>query len=110
MIPRFETYQRAGANRDWGFAVSGEKALGKRLTLSGGYSQIDRDYGGLNGDRYNRGKQLFFASNLALNPELSFQTFVGRGLPNDYLIPNRTRVDLIFSYNLLQTLKRTGLF
>jgi hypothetical protein len=107
---RFEVYERTGAHRDWGFAISGEKTMFKRLTLGGGYSQIDRDYGGLNGDRYNRGKMIFFSSNFVLSPEFSFQTFVGQGLPNDYATPNRTRVDLIMSYNLLKTLKRTGLF
>ena len=109
-LARFEVYERTGAHRDWGFALTGEKAISRRWTLGGGYSQIDRDYGGLNGDRYNRGKMVFLSSNFVLTPEFSFQTYVGRGLPNDYVTPNRTRVDLIMSYNVLKTLKRTGLF
>jgi hypothetical protein len=109
-VIRFETYQRLDESRDWGFAVSGEKTLFKRWTINGGYAQIDRNYGGLNGDRYNRGKHIFLSTNLALSPELSLQTFIGRGLLNDYATPNRTRVDLIFSYNLLKGLQRAGIF
>jgi hypothetical protein len=107
---RLELYQRLDVNQDAGFALSVDKTFKKRLTLGGGYAQIDRAYNGLNADRFNRGKRFFFNSNYVITPEFSVSTFVTRAVNIDYAIPNRTRVDLIFSYNLLKTLQRTGIF
>lgn len=107
---RFENYQRMDVKRDYGFSVYGEKALHRRFTLGGGYAQIDPNYGGLNSDRFNKGKRLYLQSTLTLSPEFSISTFLQHGVANDFAISNRTRVDVIFSYNLLKTLQRTGIF
>jgi hypothetical protein len=107
---RLELYQRLDVNKDAGFAIGVEKLIKKKLTLGGGYAQIDRAYGGLNADRFNRGKRLFFNGTYTISPEFSVTTFVTRAFDIDYAIPNKTRVDLIFSYNLLKSLQRTGIF
>lgn len=107
---RFENYQRLDVKPNYGFSVYGEKALFKRFTLGGGYADIDPNYGGLNADRFNKGKRLYLQSTLVLSPEFSVSTFLTRAVGNDIAISNRTRFDLIFSYNLLKTLKRTGIF
>jgi hypothetical protein len=108
---RFETYQRMDVNRDGGFAMQAEKAwFRKRLTVSGGYAQIDKSYGGLNGDRYNKGKRLFVNGSFTITPEFSVSTFATRAIDNPYAVANHTRFDLIFSYNLLKTFQRKGYF
>lgn len=105
---RFENYQRLDVRPAYGFAVSGEKAVSKRLTIGGGYADIDPNYGGLNSDRFNRGKRLFASGTFALNPEFSVSAFATRGVANNFTVANRTRTDLIFSYNLLKALQRRG--
>jgi hypothetical protein len=108
---RVEVYERLERNTDAGLAAYLEKSLiQKRLTVGGGYAQIDRDFGGLNGDRFNRGKRFFFNGSYRLTPEFTISTFYTRAFKNDFPIVNRTRFEVIFSYNLLRSLQRTKLF
>lgn len=104
---RFDTYQRMDVKPDFGFNLSGEKTLFKKLTLGGGFAKIDPNYGGLNSDRFNRGKRFYMNAAYALSPEFSVAAFATRGVGNNFAISNRTRMDVVFSYNLLKTLQRT---
>ncbi len=106
----FENYQRMDVNPDYGFTVSGEKTLFKRLTLGGGYAQIDPNYGGLNGDRFNKGKRMFVTATFVISPEFSLSTFLTRAAARRFAVSNRTRFEVLFSYNLLKSLQRTGIF
>lgn len=121
---RYEQYVRfdhrtavagAAANRGtdtdaiYGFAVSGEKQITKPLLVSVGFADIDRQYGGLNADRFNRGRRLFTTLTYALSPVLAISTFVGHAIHNDYAVINNTRVDVILQYNVLAHLQRTHL-
>ena len=56
---RLELYQRTTGRARHGFAVSAERMLPHKLALAGGFATIDRNYAGLNGDRFNRGKRMF---------------------------------------------------
>ncbi|MFN7945227.1 MAG: hypothetical protein U0Z53_07735 [Blastocatellia bacterium] len=107
---RFENYQRADVNPAYGFSLAGEKVLRKRLTLGGGIADIDRNYGGLNSDRFNRGRRLFASGSYLISPSFSVSTFYSRSVGNDYAISNRTRFDLVFSYHLLPALQRLKIF
>jgi hypothetical protein len=107
---RFENYQRAGRTAAYGFALHGEKAITKRLTVVGGYAQIDPLYGGLNADRFVIGKRLFVLSTLRLTSAITVSTFATRAVANSVPVPIRTRVELLISYNLLKGLQRTGWF
>jgi len=106
---RYEHYARAGGDAAFGFAVSVEKAVLPRLTMGLGYADIDRGYGGLNGDRYNRGRRLFETGTLRLSPELSLAVFATQAFRNDVPIANHRRFDLVLTYNALASLKRAGL-
>ncbi len=106
----FEGYERVDVQRDFGFALHGEKAVHPRLRLGGGYADIDRYYGGLNADRFDKGRRLFLVATVPVMPNLSLETFVQRGVANDFPISNRLRLDVIISYNLVPALRRTGLF
>jgi hypothetical protein len=108
---RFENYQRTDPNPAYGFALYGEKTVAKRLTLGGGSGQIDPRYGsGLNSDPFDIGKRLFLSGSFQISPEFSVSGFVGPAVANGVPLPQRNRIHLVFSYELLKTLQRTGLF
>lgn len=108
---RLELYERASVNPKAGLAASIEKALlNKRLSLAGGYAQIDRQYGGLNGDRFMIGKRFHFTGSYKLTEEFTITTFYTRAFANDFPVPNRTRFEVLFNYNLLKTLQKAKIF
>jgi hypothetical protein len=108
---RVEVYERVKTNPEAGLAAYAEKTLlKKKLTVGGGYADIDRFYGGLNADRFNIGRRVFVNSSYRLTPEFTLITFYTRGFANAFPISNQTRFELFFTYNLLKTLQKTGLF
>ena len=106
---RYEQYARTGRDGAFGFAVTAEKTPLPRLTLGLGYADIDRLYGGLNGDRYNRGRRVFGTSTVRVSRELSLLVFATQAFHNRVAISNHTRFDIVLTYNALPTLKRAGL-
>lgn len=106
----FETYQRVDVNPDWGFALHGEKTLRKRLTLGGGYTQIDPLLPALNADRFFQGKHVFTNNSLALTPELNLFVFLTRKVATSNPVPVKTRFEIGLTVNLLKTLQRAGWF
>ncbi|HYK89476.1 MAG TPA: hypothetical protein VE398_11945 [Acidobacteriota bacterium] len=106
---RFENYQRVDVRPDYGFALYGEKLLVRRLTLGGGYAQIDPNYGNLNADRFLTGKRIFLMVNFQIFPELAVAPYLTRGVGNRSPVAQRIRLDLVLNYNLLKSLQRTGL-
>jgi len=106
----FENYQRLDGEAMYGFAAHVRKALHKLVRVSGGYADIDTFYGLLNGDRFSRGSRFFGGAEITVLPNLTAEAFVQRAVNIDDPISNRTRVDLILSYNLAPGLKKTGLF
>ena len=107
---RFENYQRTDVNPDYGFALYGEKVLHRRITLGGGYAQIDPYYGNLNADRFLTGKRIFLMSSFQILPELSFAPYLTRGVANHVPVAQHVRLDFVLNYNLLKSLQRAGLF
>jgi len=105
----YEQYARAGTPAAFGYAVTAEKAVLSRLTIGAGYADIDDNYGGLNGDRYNRGRRVFETGTLRLSPELTVAVFAAQAFRNDVRITNHRRFDLVVTYNALASLKRAGL-
>ncbi len=104
----FENYQRTGFASGYGFGVYGEKNLSNRFSLGGGFARIDRS--GLNSDRFARGRRIHLNSHITLNPEMSLTVSFTQAIANDQPTLPSTRLDLAINYNLLETLKKTGLF
>ena len=107
---RFEIYQRADVKPAYGLAVAGEKTLFKRLSLNGGYADIDPHYGGLNADRFGTGKRLFLFGTFVIKPEFSVSTYLTQGTGNNFAVANHRRFEVLFSYNLSSGLRKAGLF
>ena len=104
----FEQYQRVDPEKDYGFNLFADRQLSKRFTLSGGF--VRNKVLVLNWDRFPPGKRFYMNGLLKLCPEFSVTAQVTEGV--GALRPNvaRTRVDVILTYNILETLKRTRFF
>lgn len=107
---RFENYQRIDGDRGCGFALQGDRKIAKWLQLGGGFASIDRNYGGLNADRFNKGKRIFATAKVDIVEGLSGELFVQKALANDYSIPNDVRFDAALTYDLLPALRKSGVF
>lgn len=103
---RVELYERFDAA--YGYSISGERAVGKLLTLSAGLVDIDQKYGGLNSDRFGSGRRWFTTDTIALGRELSMQIFYQHAVANDYALQNRHSLQVLMTYNVAKGLQRTG--
>lgn len=103
---RLELYQRITGENAEGFAVTAERALPARLSLAAGFATIDRSYGGLNGDRFNRGNRFVVDAKMPLVRDLSLNVFYSGAVRDDSSVSNKHRFDLVVSYNALKALPR----
>lgn len=107
----FENYKRTNSRPAYGFAVTANKAVTRKIGLNWGYARIDRFYGGLNSDRFHIGNRVFFMTTYTISPRFTASAFITKGVGNgDAVLPQRTLSNLIFAYNALPDLRRTGLF
>ncbi len=106
----FENYKRTNHNPAYGFAVTATKAVTRKISLNGGYASIDQYYGGLNSDRFHIGNRLFGMATYVFSPRFTGSAFLTRAVGNEIALPQRTLLNLIFTYNALLDLRRTGLF
>jgi hypothetical protein len=106
----FENYRRTNKNAACGFAVTANKGVTRALGFNGGYASIDPLYGGLNSDRFHIGNRIFFMTTYTISPRFTASAFITRAVGNDVAIAQRTLSNLIFAYNALPDLRRTGLF
>jgi hypothetical protein len=105
---QFENYERLDHGPGYGFALYGQKHLAKILTLVGGFVRNDKLL--LNGDRYPLGNRVVLSGIVRFNSEFSLTTVLIQGVgPIRPALP-RTRLDVILSYNILETLHRKKLF
>jgi hypothetical protein len=107
---RLEGYRRVRVAPAGGFAITLERPLTEWLRASGGYATIDRNYGSLNGDRFERGRRIFATTTITFTRWLNLSLFATRAVAIDFPLPIRTRFDAVLTYNLLDSLRRTGVF
>lgn len=101
----FENYQRIDPDPGYGFNIMGDKVIRKKLTLTAGFAHIDRSI--LNGDRYPRGNRLHFNAAYKIIPEFTLSSIIIQGVgPLATPTTVRTRYELLFTYNILETLRR----
>ena len=106
---RFENYQRIDPDPGYGFALTGEKKVGKKLNFIGGIAKISHTL--LNADRFPRGTRLFFHTAYKITPELSAGPVIIQGIGRlDSPALARTRFEFIVSYNVLEALRRHRIF
>ena len=105
-----ETYERTNRTADRGFALTLERALHRKVRVNWGYASIDPRYGILNADRFQIGNRAFAMVIYNISPEFLASAFLTRAFGNDVPLPQRTLSNVVFTYNALPALKRTGLF
>ena len=105
-----ELYERVNRTPDQGFAISLDKALHRRVSVNWGYASIDPAYGTLNADRFQIGNRAFAMVIYNISPEFLASAFITRAVGNDIPLPQRTLSNIVFTYNVIPALKRTGLF
>lgn len=105
-----ELYQRVNRTPDHGFAITLDKAVHKKVSVNWGYASIDPAHGGLNADRFHIGDRAFAMVIYTISPEFLASYFITRAVGNDVPLPQRTLSNLVFTYNALPALRKTGLF
>jgi hypothetical protein len=103
---RFEQYARFN-DPAYGYAISAERVLATRFTITGGLADIDKDYGGLNADRFDVGRRWFTIDTIDIGHELSVQFFYHHSVNNAYVLRNRQGFETVLIYNLLNDLRRS---
>ena len=108
-ILHFENYQRVDPDKGYGFSIWGEKVIRKKLNLSGGFAHIDRTM--FNADRFPRGNRFFIGAAYKLTRELTLNPVLIQAVgPLDAPSLPRTRLDLILTFNVLETLRRLKVY
>lgn len=106
----FELYERINQSAEQGFALTLDKAVHRKVSVNWGYASIDPRFTPLNADRFHIGNRLFGMVIYTISPEFSASYFLTRAVGNDVPLPQRTLSNLVFTYNALPALKKTGLF
>jgi hypothetical protein len=107
---RYEQYVRTSEPDAAGFAVTAERPITKWVRLQGGYATIDEHYGGLNADRIQRGRRFYAIANVPIYGPLSASIFATHALDADYSMSNKTRFDAVLAWDVLNSLRQTGVF
>ena len=107
---RYEQYCRVRQLPACGFAATVDKALTARVTVSGGYADIDANYGNTNADRFMRGRRVFELVTARVLRDVTVSAFAAQAVHNAFVVPNGRRFDLVVTYNALGPLQRAGLF
>ena len=107
---RYEQYIRTSDPSAAGFSVTAERPITKWVRLQGGYVTIDEDYGGLNADRIQRGRRFFVVANVPIYGPLSASVFATQALDATYRLSNKTRFDAVLAWDVLNSLRKTGVF
>ncbi len=105
----FENYERVDFKPVWGCALSAQKMPTPRLTLLGGYIDIDKDYVSWNADRVGKGRRLYIAATYNFWKDFSAQLYVTRAFNNNFNLSSANRFDLIVMYDFLKALKRADI-
>jgi hypothetical protein len=105
----FENYQRLDYHPAWGCAFSIQKNPSRRLSLTGGFVDIDKGFVNWNADKLGKGKRVFMTANYNFWREFSAIVFAGKAFSNDFPVINAARFDLILSYDFLRALQRANL-
>ncbi len=105
----FENYERLDFQPAWGCALSAQKDAGQRLTLVGGYADVDKNYVNWNADRMGKGRRLYIAATYNFWREFSAGVYATRAFANDFRLASANRFDLLLTYDILKALKRADI-
>lgn len=106
----FENYERVHPDTEYGFSLSLDKAVTRRLSFNGGYASIDPRFGALNSDRFSFGNRVFLTTTYVISPQITVSYYITTAVGANPPLPLRMMSNLVFGYNVLPDIRRTGLF
>lgn len=107
---KVEAYERLSPDRALGIGISVDLRPAPGLVITAGAATVDREYGGLNGDRFDRGTRIYSAGSYALTRDLAVGYFWGEGISNARPIANEHRVEVLVTVNPTARLRQKGVF
>ena len=107
---RYEQYRRVNLNAASGFSLWADRPITKYVRLQGGYVAVDQFYGGWNADKMQSGRRFFLNATIPIYGPLCAAVYVTRALDAPYAVPIDRRFDAMVTYDVLNTLRRTGIF
>jgi hypothetical protein len=107
---RYEQYHRFNLNEGSGFGLWAERPATKYARVQAGYVSIDQFYGGWNGDRMLNGRRFFANATIPIHGPLSATMFVTAALKEPYTVAIHRRFDAVIQYDVLSTLRKSGVF
>ena len=107
---RYEQYRRVNHDPASGFAVWVDRTLGRLGRLQAGYIAVDQHYGGFNSDRAQSGRRVFANLVVPVYGPVSATVFATRAVDIDYPVSVARRFNFVLTYDVLSSLRRTGVF
>lgn len=107
---KLDLYERVAPDTARGMHVSADMRPLRQLAVTAGFASVDRAYGGLNADRFDRGNRVYCNGTFAVNETLSLGWFYAEGVANDYTIPNEHRLDIVATINPTTMLRKRRVF
>jgi hypothetical protein len=107
---KLDLYERVSPDTAHGLNVSADLRPLQRLAVTTGFAHVDRDFGGLNADRFDRGTKAYSLGTYSLTNDLSVGWFVAEAVANDYALANEHRVELLLTINPIGTLRQHRIF
>jgi hypothetical protein len=102
----FDAYERVSTPTGSGFNAFGERVINKYITVNGGFARIDRLLV-LNADKFPPGKRAYASVSFRPNKEFSIAPFIAEGIGHlDRPSTHRTRFEIVFSWNVLESLRK----
>jgi len=106
----FEQYERVSTPNGYGMNASAEKVINKRFTVSGGFARTDRRIL-FNADRFPTGKRIYLGGIYKLRPDLAIGSIIIEGVgPLPTPVTPRRRFEILFNWNVLESLHRHHIF
>ncbi|HEY2866084.1 MAG TPA: hypothetical protein VGJ02_03240 [Pyrinomonadaceae bacterium] len=105
----YEDYERIDPQAGYGFALSGEKKVTQKFSLTGGLTKISHVM--INSDRFPRGERLYLIGAYKLTREITVSPVIIRAV-GPLLTPTtpRTRFEIVASYNILEMLHSSHVY
>ena len=96
-----------GGPHETAFAFTGTKRV-KGATILAGYANVDPVFGELNGDAYRQGNRVFTTGSIPLPLDLTAGWLLQNELSPPDTSANALRLDLVLTWNVLNTLRRSA--
>ncbi len=107
---RWEQYRRLNLHPASGVGIWAERPFTKYVQVQAGYVSVDQYYGGWNADRMQSGRRVFANANIRIYGPISASIYATHAFSTPYSVSIDRRLDAVSSTDVLDALRRTGVF